>query len=203
MTINPMYAQMGLSVGQGITGFINQGTAASLAASLQKYRNRMLEITAAMERRTITLNQVSTRDATMRLSFDLQKQAARDQGAATVSAAAAGVQGGSVDATMRGLRQSALNAQAARKARYRGEMRQHFQDGVNLNVGTIMGKDIQVHPRPSILSAAVGIGGNLLDDFDRNQPAGDKLGDRTLFGGDNPIFGSPQVDWWETTNFHS
>jgi len=190
MTINPMYAQMGLSVGQGITSFVNQGIATSLARNLQKYRNRMLEITAAMSRGTITRNEIATEDATRRLSWDLQKKAAQDQAAATVSAAAAGVQGGSVDATMRGLRQSALNAQAARKARYKGEMQQHAQERVNLNVGTIMGESIQVHERPSLLSAAVGLGSNLLDDYDRNQPVGDKLGDQ-------------MKTWWETTNFHN
>jgi hypothetical protein len=87
------------------------------------------------------------------------------------------VQGNNVDATMRGLRASALGAQAARKARFKAEMRAHHNERINLNVGTIMGKDIQVQSRPSLLSAAIGLGATLVDTYDADQPDGDKLGD--------------------------
>ncbi len=188
MTMNPIYAQMGLDVGTGVTSFINQGIASSLAAKLQKYRNRMLEVSAAMNRRVITLNEVATRDASIRMSWELQRTAAQDQGSAEVSAAAAGVQGNNVDATMRGLRSSALGAQAARKSRFRAEMRAHHNERVNLNVGTIMGKDIQVQSRPSMLSAAIGLGATLMDTYDADQPDGDKLGDS---------FEKTTKSWWE------
>ncbi len=203
MTMNPMYAQMGVSGVGAITSFIDQGTAAGLQAKLQKYRNQMLKVTAAMKRRTLTINEVSTRDAAVAMNWEIQKRAQQDQGSAEVSAAAAGVQGGSVDAIARGLRKSELDAQAARKSKYAAARRQHWQDQVDLTVGTIMGQDVTVVEKPNLMSAAMGLGKTLMSDFDRNQPEGDKLADRTLVGGKNPIFGSPQVDWWETTNFHN
>ncbi len=188
MTMNPMYAQMGLDIGTSVTSFANQSIASSLQAKLQKYRNRMLEVSAAMNRRVITLNEIATRDASIRMSWELQKTGAQDQGSAEVSAAAAGVSGNNVDATMRGLRSSALGAQAARKSRFKQEMRSHFNERINNNVGAIMGKDIQVHSRPSLLSAAIGLGGTLMDTYDADQPDGEKLGDS---------FEKTTKAWWE------
>lgn len=176
--MNPMYASMGLDLAQGLTGFAQASIASKLASKLQKYRNAMLEVSAAMSRSVAGLNKIATRDAGVRLQFSLQVQAAEDQGAARVAAAAAGVQGGSVDRTMRGLRQSAANAQAARKARTSAENRGHDNDLRNINVGAITGRDITVRSKPSLLAASVGIGKNLIDTYDRFQPEGDKLGDQ-------------------------
>lgn len=182
--INPMYASMGLSVGQAATSFASDMIASSLANKLRKYRNTMLEITAAMTGNTITLNQHATRDASIRLQFDIAKQAAADQGSAEVAAAAAGVAGQSVNSAMRGLRSSAAAAQAARKAQRSSEFRAHSQERRNLAIGTLLGKDISVTSKPSIMSAAVGLGKSLIDDFDRAQPEGEKLGDQ-------------MKKWWE------
>lgn len=178
MTLNPMYASMGLTVGEGVSGFINAGTASKLASSLQKYRNQMLEITAALGRRAISQNEIATRDAGIRISFALEAQSAKDIGAANVSAAAAGVQGGSVNATMRSLRRSAANAHAARKATTKNAMWGYANERVNLNVNAIMGRDITVVPRASLLSSVVGLGKGLLVNYDDAQPEGDKLGDQ-------------------------
>lgn len=178
MTINPMYARMGLSIAEGATGFLNQGIAASLQASLQKYRNQMLQISAAMANNAVTHNEISTRDASTRLNFAIQQQAAADQGSAEVAAAAAGVQGGSVDATMRGLRRSAANAQAARQMRAKAEAQAHHQERKNNNISAIFGRDTTPIDRPSLLSSAVGLGTTLLDNYDDYQPEGDKLGDQ-------------------------
>lgn len=176
--INPMYASMGLSVGQAATSFASDMIASSLANKMRKYRNTMLEITAAMTGNTITLNQIATRDASVRLQFEIAKAASKDQGSAEVAAAAAGVAGRSVDSSMRGLRASAAAAQAGRKAVRDSEFRAHSQERKNLAMSTLLGRDISISSRPSALSAAIGLGKNLIDDFDKAQPPGDKLGDQ-------------------------
>jgi len=185
MTVNPMHARMGLSLALGVTDHINQGTAAKLARSLQKYRNEMIKVTAAMNENVTLQNEVNTRDAAIRLQFDLEKRSQADQGTAAVAAAAAGVRGRSVDRTMRGLRRSALFANAARKERLRMEMASHANDRRNIRVGAIMGQDVTVHSKPSVMASMTKLGVNLLQDFDASQPEGDKIGDRLK-------------RWWET-----
>jgi len=192
MTRNPMYAQMGLGVVQGVAGFVQEGIASKLAKSMQKYQNQMRAITASMNRDAILQNEISTRDASRRLQFDLELMAQKDQGAAAVNAAAAGVSGRNVDRQMRGLRGSALRAQAARKKRTSAEMRQHYADRRNNEVSLIIGRDIQVHSRPSVLAHLGGIGKNLFDIHQSNQPPGDRFGG----GGTDPT-GDEFVDWWQ------
>ncbi len=178
MTLNPMYANMGLSVAQGVAGFVQKGIASKLADDMQKHRNAMIALTAAMTQDTIMMNEISTRDASIRASFSIAQAGARDQGAAEVGAAAAGVKGASVDKTMRGLRRSALMAHAARKSKRDSELRAHAQESRNVAVGAILGKDITVNSKPSALMSIMGVGKNLIEDFDQSQPEGDKLGDR-------------------------
>jgi hypothetical protein len=198
--MNPMYAQMGVSVVQGVAGFVQDRIATKLARSMQKYQQQMRDISAAMNRDTITMNEIATEDASRRLQFDLALRSAKDKGAAAVSAAAAGVSGRNVDSQMRGLRGSALRAQAARKERTAQEMRQHWQERKNNNVSNIMGRDITVHARPSVLAHMGGIGATLFDIHQSNQPPGDRLGadQRDRFGGGKIDPTSDGfVDWWQ------
>lgn len=178
MTMNPMYASMGLTVGQGVTGFLNEGIASKLARSMQKYRNEMLQLTAAMNNDVITQNQIRTRDAAVALQFDIELRGAKDRGAAEVAAASAGVSGSNVDKTMRHLRGSALRAHAARKARTAQEMQGHAQERRNNNVSAILGQDIQVIARPSALAHLGGMATKLFDNYNDAQPEGDKIGDQ-------------------------
>lgn len=197
MTLNPMLAKMGLTLTMGVTGFANQSIAASLAGKLQKYRNEMSEMTGAMNERAILLNEAATLDASRRLQFTIAMSAAKDQGAAEVSAAVAGTGGRNVSSTMRGLRRSEMVAQAARKTRVGAEMRQHQTERVNNRVATILNRDITVQQRPSLLLAGIGMMQALHADFDANQPEGDKLGDRLRRLGAQKQIDGQRKEWWE------
>lgn len=175
--MNPMYASMGIDIAQGVGGFFEARIASKLAGKLQKYRNEMLQITAAMSQNVNLQNTIATRDANVRVALAVSVTAAEDKGFAEVSAAAAGVRGGSVDRTMRGLRRSAANAQAARKARFSAEMKGHRNELVKMRVSAIMGKDITIQTKPSMLSSIMGLGATLSDTYDQFQPEGEKLGD--------------------------
>lgn len=194
--MNPMYASMGLTVAQGVTGFLNEGIASKLARSMQKFRNEMTMLTAAMNNDVILQNQIRTRDASVALAFDIELRSAKDRGKAEVSAAAAGVSGASVDATMRNLRGSALRAQAARKSRTAQEMQGHAQERRNNNVSAILGRDIQVIARPSALTHLGGIATGLYDNYNDAQPEGDKVGDqmRLIF---NASGRDTRDSWWQ------
>ena len=163
MTLSPLNAQQGLTIAQGVAGFINDRTSAKLARSLQKYRNQMLEITAAMNARAISQNEIRARDATVRLAFQLEAASARDIGKANVSAAAAGVQGRSVDRQLRGLRGSLLNAHAARKEQVRQTMAGFANDRINNRVSAIMQTDITTHQKPSVMFALGGVAKGLFN----------------------------------------
>lgn len=178
MTAQAAYAQMGLGVATGITNYLNAGIATKLANAMQKHRNAMLRLTAAMGRDVIGMNEIATRDAAVRAGWAIEMSSARDRGSAEVSAAAAGVQGHSVDRTMRGLRRSALMAHAARKKKRDSEFRSHAQERRNLNVQTILGRDITVNAKPSMLMAGMGLGASLYSTYNAAQPKGDKIGDQ-------------------------
>lgn len=163
MTISPLYAQQGLSIAQGVAGFVNAGTASKLAAAMQKYRNQMLEITRAMNDRAISQNEIRTRDATVRLAFEIALTSEADIASANAGAAAAGVKGRSVDRSLRMLRGSALRAHAARKEQTRQEMAGHANERINNNVSAIMGRGIVVQEKPSLMFAVAGIAQNMFD----------------------------------------
>lgn len=173
--MNPMYAKYGLDIAQGVGDFIVAGINSKMERRLQDFRNKMSAISAAMSQNTIESNRIASLDAASRLRTNIQITAAEDQANSAVSAAAAGVRGGSVDATMRGLKRSAANAQAARKARLKGELKAHAQESTNVTLAQIMGKDISVKSRPSMLSSAMGLGTTLLDTWNQNQPEDDRL----------------------------
>ncbi len=159
----------GLQIAQGVAGFMIGSINAKLQATLQKYNNEILEVQRAMNANRITINEIDSVDASQRLKFAIQQQSVADQGTAEVMAAAAGVQGGSVDSTMRGLRRSAAFAQQGRAQQLSSDMRGHLEQRRGNNLSAIVAQDITVHKGPSILSAAAGIGMSLLDTYKDGQ----------------------------------
>jgi hypothetical protein len=180
MALNSVYAEFGLQLSQGIANFMIGSIQADLAATLQKYRNEILKVQEAMNANRITINEIDTVDATVRLKFAIQLQAAEDQGTAEVLAAAAGVKGANVDSTMRGLRRSAAFAQTARKTQLTSEMRGHLEERRSNALATAMNTDITVHQKPSVMSAALGIGMGLLNTYQNNQTKTQQAGPSSI-----------------------
>jgi len=151
----------------------------------QAHRNTMNQMSGALRQNSVTQRQVQTQDQGVRLSQAIQTQSMQDQGSAAVSAAAAGVAGGSVKATMLGLRRSALNAHDARQRNSDSAILALEEDRKNINLATIMGEDISVIPdhvadilpAPSAASALLGLASGLVNTYDANQPAGSRTTD--------------------------
>lgn len=164
------YAAYGLQIAQGVAGFMIGSIQAKLDATLQKYQNQILQVQESMNANRITINEIDTMDASVRLNFAIQVQSASDQGAAEVMAAAAGVKGSNVDSTTRGLRRSAAFAQGARESTLTSQMRSHLEERRSNAINTIASMGIEVNKGPSILSAAIGVGMKLLETYQDSNP---------------------------------
>ncbi len=170
------YMNYAINISQSIAGYMIGGIQANLQAGMQKYRNEMLKVQEAMNANRLTVNEINTMDANQRLKFAIQRQSHSDAGSAEVNAAAAGVRGGSVNATARGLTRSAAFAQQDRTEKKNQEMRSWLAARRDNALATATAKEIGVFEGPSILSAAAGLATNLLNTYQDNQTATQKAG---------------------------
>ena len=148
-----------------------------MEVAAQAHSNAMRELASASARNQVTQTEVQIRDKSQRLSVALQGQAIRDKGTAMVGAAAAGVKGGSVDQAMLGLRRSAMQANSARLRNRDSALLAQDTQRNNIKLATVLGEDISVIPRPSAASAMLGLGAQLIQTFDENQPEGSRFAD--------------------------
>lgn len=153
----------------------------------KKHRDSMNAIARAQQENSLTLQEVNVRDAGMRAAQALALQSNAETADAEVSAAAAGVAGGSVQATMRGLERSALKANANRKATIQSKLKAIGQERKNLKLDAIFGRDIGTSLRPSASMALLGLGTQLIQTYDENQPEGYKTTD---------VLSSRITDWF-------
>ncbi len=174
---NAMQMRMGVQAFGGVADFMIGGIQASMNEAAQAHSNTMRELASAQATNQVTLAESQIRDKSVRLSAALQQQSLKDQGAAEVSAAAAGVKGGSVDQMMLGLRRSAVQAQDARMRNRDANLLAQDTQRNNIKLASILGEDISVLPQPSVASAMLGLGATLLDTYDENQPKGSKFAD--------------------------
>lgn len=176
-----MYAQMGISAIGGLTDFAVAREQAKIDAAVQRYNNTISAINAAQAENTITLSEIQAADASQRQSLEIQEQLIRAEGAAQVSAGAAGVAGGSVENVMRGLRSSASRAQYARKEQTRMQMEAFGRERTQVAVARVTNKDISITSKPNVGAALMGIGTDMLKIWDKHNTPGETL--RARLGG--------------------
>lgn len=172
-----MYAQMGMSV---ISGLSAHGTAkhnARMETIMRDYNQTMSDISAAQQLNTMTENEISARDASIRAASALDIQSMKDRANAEVDAAASGVAGGSVRNSLRGLTRSRLMAKKAMHEKVKAQKRSFAQDRRNVALARVMNKDVSVIPKPSTASALLGLGASMIDIYDSHQPDGQKIED--------------------------
>lgn len=176
--MNLMYAQMGLSALEGLAGYASAKIQASTAEAVKGYQNTMSALSAAQSLNTINLNEIAQRDASVRASEQLQIAAMQQEGSNAVSAAAAGVAGNTVDTVARQLRSSAARANHARLVTLRDQYRVAGQERRNTLIAKEYNKDVSVIPKPSPVSAILGVGASMLDIWDSHQTPGDTISSR-------------------------
>jgi hypothetical protein len=175
MSIN--YAQMGLNVAKGTLSYMSAKADAKMAAMTQKYNNAMQAISTAASLNAQTSNEIGVRDAGVQAGMNIKLQSLQDRASATVSAAAAGVHGASVDSAMRGMMRSKLQASAALKENLAAQGRGDLNNRRNILMGAAYSKDVSVIGRPSAASALLGIGLDMFKTYDANQPKGQQAAD--------------------------
>lgn len=189
-----MYGQMGMSVLSTMTAMDTGRTNATLANNqnatdtklarmTQAYQNTMADISKAQQLNTMTENEIGVRDAAARASQALRVTGMQDAAVAEASAAAAGVRGGSVRSAMNGIERSKLQARAALRQRLSANARSAHNERINLELSSVFNRDVspthnaqKIRP-PSAASALLGLGANLIDIYDNNQPEGEKSTD--------------------------
>ena len=172
-----MLGKMGNQAISGISDYIVQKEQFKMQEQMRKHRETMNAIARAQQLNSLTQQEIDVRDAGVRASVALQIQSAQDKAAAEVSAAASGVSGNSVDATLRNLERSALSANAARKQTLNSKLKAVGQERKNTKLEAIYGRDIGVRLAPSPSMALMNLGKDLLQTYDDNQPKGMKSAD--------------------------
>ena len=172
-----MQLKMGMQAIGALSDFGIQQTQHRMNVASQEHRNVMNQLSSGIQQNAVTIAEIQTQDSAVRLSEAIQTQSMKDKGSAAVSAAAAGVQGGSVKAAMLGLRRSALQAQDARIRNRDSALTAQAENRKNIELSAIMGRDISVLPAPSAASALLGLGASLVDTWDSNQPKGETSAD--------------------------
>lgn len=172
-----MYAQMGMGLIGGLAEIGTAKTEAKLAQMTQKYQNTMADISKAQSLNVLTDNEISFRDSVVHTKKAMELASLQDKSAAAVSAATAGVDGGSARAVLRGLTRSRLSAVSALDKSVTAQRRAFVNERRNVEVASIYGKDISVIPRPSTASSLLGLAAGMIDIYDKNQPEGSKTTD--------------------------
>jgi hypothetical protein len=173
-----MATQMGLAAVRGLSGFAVGSAQASVARAMQEYQNTVSALAAAQALNVTTLNEIQAQDAAVRADSEIQRQLLLAEGQAKVSAGAAGVEGGSVAATLRGLRSSAGRAEHANQKNLDNQLTAFGQERRNTLVAKELNTDVSVMPRPSAASTLLGLGTNLLEIWDSHQTPSDTVAAR-------------------------
>lgn len=167
-----LYAKMGNQAISAVSNHFLAKTQAKMQEDARDHRNVMSAISAALQQNNKTYDEIATIDQATQLKQQIAVASMQDKGNAEVNAAAAGVAGNSVDQTMRGLERSALQANFARIKNTRSQMQAHGQDRTNITLSKIYGKDVTVFQKPSVAMSLLGLGTQLLDTYNSNQPKG-------------------------------
>lgn len=164
---NPLLiAKAAQSFGTPITNFLLAGEQSKLQAEQQRHRNTVTAISSNLQRNAVTLQEIDVRAANRRGSEAIQLRALEDQAGAEVSAAAAGVGGGSVKSVMRGLKRSELKAQFARLENTQNAYQSLGQQRTNINVSQVFNTDASVIPKPSVAALLLGMGTAAVDTYE-------------------------------------
>ena len=167
-----MLAQMGLSFTQGLTDFMQAKEQARYAEAVQKYRNTMSALSASRSYNAVTVNEIRAQDALTENDALIQRTAIKDQAAAKLAAAAAGVAGGSVDLAMRDLKASAGRASWAQRRQYNQQLAEMGDQRESIAIAKIANQDISVIPKPDIGSMMLGTATKMLSIWDSHKPPG-------------------------------
>lgn len=170
-----MYAQMGMAAVSAYSQYSAAKHDAKMREIQQKYHNKMVAISRVNELNNLTENEIATTDAFKRAQVAMASSALQDKANAELSAAVAGVRGGSVEATQRGLARSKLTADWTLQRKRKSQIMAESQQWMSVNVDALRARDTAIIPKPSVSAAVTGLATTLLDIYDTNQPESQQI----------------------------
>lgn len=173
-----MWAEMGFSSLGTIAGYAQASVEAKMARAVQDHQNKMAAIQSQMQLDTLNSNRIRAYRNKQLADVDLQKVASAKIAEARVSAAAAGVEGSSVDAGINDLKRQAAGERVKLQRSYEDTQAEIKRAERDTKLSAIYGEDITVHDNPSILGTFAAGANNLLDIWDEHQPEGARSTDK-------------------------
>lgn len=144
------YAKIGIGFVQSGLQYLSAQKEASARKAMQKYTNRMVDLSNAASQNTITENEIQDRQSLADQAF-LNKRAALEQAGTTeVAAAAAGVEGNSVNSAMFDVTRQAAMVEGRRQLEYASHMLAFDTQRTNTDNAAVMQKDNSILPSPSV-----------------------------------------------------
>lgn len=150
-------------VASGFAGFIGDSRKAKAEKAWQKYRNKMVDLSASINQNALTTNELLAQDAFAAQAIELDKSTILTRARTEVAAAAAGVKGKSVNRSIRRIIATSAEREAERQAEFSAMKSGIRQQRLNTSLSAAMQQDYSVIPKPSPVSYILGAVGNTID----------------------------------------
>lgn len=118
--------------------------------AIQAYRNKMLNISNAMNQNSITTNQTLAIQQSAKQAVFQRRDELSTLGATAVSAASAGVRGNSVNMSLLDVQRNAGFQEKARQTDLEQQFMQFRQERLTSNLSAVMGMDYSYIPKPAL-----------------------------------------------------
>ncbi len=164
-----MMTQMGLTAINGVANIFISQSQRGVQKIIDEYNDKMAALSAGESNNALTRNQVSIWDQAKFADAKEQSVALQAKEAARVQAAAAGVEGNSVDTTITGIDRAKAQQQEALQREQKQALTGINDQRRNIAVNLAYGKAINIMPS-STASQLLGLSANLLDVYKSYQP---------------------------------
>lgn len=140
----------GLQLAGALGSYSADKAQAKAAAAMQEYRNKMANISNAINQNVITTNTTMAMQASAKKAVYMRKEEVQAVGAATVSAAAAGVRGRSVNSTIMDIQRNAALVEKQRADDLQAQFLESDAQRMQSSLSAAMQQDYSYIPKPKL-----------------------------------------------------
>lgn len=145
-------------LGSSVMSYMGDAANAKAQKKIQAYKNKMLNIAAALSQNSVTTNEILSSAQSARQAIAIRRDEMSTLASTSVSAAAAGVRGKSVNLSLIDVQRNAGNAEKDRQRDLAQSYLQYDQQRQNISLQAVQGQDLSYIPTPKLgtylLSAA-------------------------------------------------
>lgn len=143
-----------IAAGMQVAGALGQYSAdkanAKAQKAVQKYRNKMANIANAINQNAITTNTILSMQQSARKAVFMRRDELSTLGSTAVAAAAAGVRGRSVNASLMAVQRNAATAERMRQNDLEEQFMQYDQERLSSSLSAVMNQDHSYIAKPSL-----------------------------------------------------